>query len=561
MPERKKLGEILVEMGAVTDEQVHQALIHGRKRQMKIGEALVDLGHTDEDKVTRAICRQIGLPFVDLKKGRLAQQAVESIPAAVVREQRIVPVKASGDTVIVALDDPERSWILDDLRFQLNVDLRPALASPGGIRHALATYWSIGTDGDDGEDGGDIEDAVGADLSVDDAPVVRLVDKIIKDAVRGRVSDIHVEPLVNRVRVRYRLDGHCQEVQSIPKSLQGPMLSRLKIMADMDMAERRRPQDGRIAMSVDNRDIDFRVSALPAYHGESIVLRILDREYGLVTLPELGLDPSDHARFERLIRRPNGIFLVTGPTGSGKTTSLYAALRELNRPDVKILTAENPVEYNISGINQSDVRAGIGLTFARILRSMLRQAPDIILVGEIRDLETAEIAIQAALTGHLVFSTLHTNDATSAITRLVDMGVKRFLVSTAVMAVMAQRLVRRLCEKCKEVHDPEPFQLRAAGLTPERIGDHKIYRAVGCEACKGVGYKGRIGIFELFEMDTTLRDMTFRGGSTLDISNQARVSGGLVTLLEDGVRKVLRGATTLEEVLAATVSEAGQAPL
>jgi len=561
MPERKKLGEILVEMGAVTDEQVHEALLHGRKRQMKIGEALVDLGHTDEDKVTRAVCRQIGLPFVDLKKGRLAPQAIEAIPAEVVREQRIVPVKVSGNTVIVALDNPDNSWMLDDLRFQLNIDLRPALASPGGVRHALATYWSIGTVEDDSEDMGGMEAALSADLSVDDAPVVRLVDKLIKDGVRGRVSDIHVEPLVDRVRIRYRLDGHCQEVQSIPKSLQGPVLSRLKIMADMDMAERRRPQDGRIAMSVDNRDIDFRVSALPAYHGESVVLRILDREYGLVTLTELGLDAADYARFERLIRRPNGIFLVTGPTGSGKTTSLYAALRELNRPDVKILTAENPVEYNITGINQCDVRAGIGLTFARILRSMLRQAPDIILVGEIRDLETAEIAIQAALTGHLVFSTLHTNDAPSAITRLVDMGVKRFLVSTAVMAIMAQRLVRRLCEKCKAPYDPEAYQLRAAGLTPEKIGDRQMYRAVGCDACQGIGYKGRVGIFELFEMDTSLRDLTFRGGSTLDITNQARVSGGLVTLLDDGVRKVLRGVTTLDEVLAATVSEVGQVPL
>ncbi|MEN8149964.1 MAG: ATPase, T2SS/T4P/T4SS family [Planctomycetota bacterium] len=559
MPERKKLGEILVEMGSVTDEHVHAALLHSRKKQMKIGEALVDLGHADEDQVTRALCRQIGLPFVDLKKGRLAPQAVEAIPAEVVREQRIVPVKVSGNTVIVALDDPDNSWMLDDLRFQLNVDLRPAIASPGGIRHALATYWQIGSIEEEEGAGNEIEDALSADVSADDAPVVRLVDKIIRDAVRGRVSDIHVEPLVNRVRVRYRLDGHCAEVQSIPKSLQGPVLSRLKIMSDMDMAEKRRPQDGRIAMSVDSRDIDFRVSALPAYHGESIVLRILDREYGLVTLPELGFDASDHARFERLIRRPNGIFLVTGPTGSGKTTSLYAALRELNRPDVKILTAENPVEYNISGINQSDVKAGIGLTFSRILRSMLRQAPDIILVGEIRDLETAEIAIQAALTGHLVFSTLHTNDAPSAITRLVDMGVKRFLVSTAVMAVMAQRLVRRLCEKCKEPVEPEAFQLRAAGLTPERLEDKTIYRAVGCDECQGIGYKGRVGIFELFEMDTSLRELCFRGGSTLDITNQARASGGLVTLLDDGVRKVLQGVTTLDEILAATVNEAGQA--
>jgi type IV pilus assembly protein PilB len=525
---------------------------------MKIGEALVDLGLTDEDKVARALCRQFGLPFVDLKKGRLSPKAVEAIPVEVVREHRIIPVKVAPGKVIVALADPEGTWVLDDLRFQLNVDLQPALASEGGVRHALATYWSFGS-GDEEEDEDDLLDPDSlSDISEDDAPVVRLVDRIIRDAVRTRVSDIHVEPLADRVRVRYRVDGHCAEVQSVPKSLQGPVLSRLKIMSHMDMAEKRRPQDGRIAMTVDNRDIDFRVSALPAYHGESVVLRILDREHGLVSLPELGFDPSDHARFERLIRKPNGIFLVTGPTGSGKTTSLYAALRELNRPDVKILTAENPVEYNISGINQSDVKGGIGLTFARILRSMLRQAPDIILVGEIRDLETAEIAIQAALTGHLVFSTLHTNDAPSAITRLVDMGVKRFLVSTAVMAVMAQRLVRVLCDKCKAPTQPEPSQLRAAGLTPDQLEGRTIYKAVGCPECKNIGYKGRIGVFELFEMDTMLREMTFRGASTLDVTNQARLSGGLVTLLEDGVRKVLQGRTSLDEILAATVSEAGQ---
>jgi type IV pilus assembly protein PilB len=284
-------------------------------------------------------------------------------------------------------------------------------------------------------------------------------------------------------------------------------------------------------------------------------MRILDKERGLVDLPKLGFDPTDHARFQRLIKRPNGIFLVTGPTGSGKTTSLYAALRELNRPDVKIITAENPVEYNLSGINQCNVKTEIGLSFARILRSMLRQAPDIILVGEIRDRETAEIAIQAALTGHLVFSTLHTNDAPSAITRLVDMGVKRFLVSTAIMAVMAQRLLRVLCVECKKPVAPEASQLRAAGLKDELLEGHTLYGPVGCETCQGSGFRGRIGIFELFEMDSTLREQTFRGASTVAIREQARISGGMVTLLEDGVRKALQGVTTLEEVLAATVSE------
>ncbi|MHC4473199.1 MAG: GspE/PulE family protein [Planctomycetota bacterium] len=555
MAEKKKLGEILQEMGAVTDEQVHRALLEARKKKMRIGEALVDLGFTTEDKVARALCKQLGLPFVDLEKSKLSPSAVDAIPAEVVREHRIVPVKQSAGAVIVALDDPMNSYLLDDLRFQLDVDLRPALATPAGIRHALATYWDVEA-GQEAETAASmVEEAAAADLTEDDAPVVRLVDSLINDAVRGRASDIHVEPLTDRVRIRYRIDGHCREVQQVPKTLQGPVISRLKIMSGMDMAEKRRPQDGRIAMKVDGREIDFRVSALPAYHGESVVLRILDKEKGLVSLTELGFHPSDHARFERLIRRPNGIFLVTGPTGSGKTTSLYAALQELNRPDVKIITAENPVEYNIPGINQCGVRRIIGLDFARILRSMLRQAPDIILVGEIRDLETAEIAIQAALTGHLVFSTLHTNDSTSAITRLMDMGVKRFLVSTAVMAVMAQRLVRVLCPECKEPHAPEPSQLRAAGLTPEQIVDKTIYTGKGCPACQGVGYRGRTGMFELFEMDTTLREMTFKGASSLEIRSQARISGGLVTLQDDGVRKVLDGKTSLGEVLAATVAE------
>jgi type IV pilus assembly protein PilB len=482
---------------------------------------------------------------------------VALLPSEVCIEHRIVPVKKTPGAIIVAMEDPEKSFLLDDLRFQLGQDLRAALASPGGITHALVTYYGMAPEAAAGgvdEAAASIAEAEAVDLSEDDAPVVRLVDSIIKDAVRMKASDIHVEPLVDRVRVRYRVDGHCREVQTVPKSLQGPVLSRLKIMSNMDMAERRRPQDGRIAMHVDNRDIDFRVSALPAYHGESLVLRILDKEQGLVSLLDLGFHASDYARFERLIKRPNGIFLVTGPTGSGKTTTLYAALRELNRPDVKILTAENPVEYNLTGINQTDVKTRIGLTFARILRSMLRQAPDIILVGEIRDLETAEIAIQAALTGHLVFSTLHTNDAPSAITRLVDMGVKRFMVSTAVMAVMAQRLIRLLCPKCKEPHIPEPADLRAAGISPEQIEGKTLYRAVGCEACGNLGYKGRKGMFELFEMDTALREMTFRGASSMEVRDQARISGGLVTLLEDGVRKVLAGETTLDEVLAATVA-------
>jgi type IV pilus assembly protein PilB len=552
MAERKKLGQILVEMRVVSEEQVHKALLHARQKQIRIGESLVELGFSDEENVAKALCRQFGLQFVNLEKRDLPPGVVDMLPGEVVVTNRIIPVKQpSPNAVIVALDDPERIYLLDDLRFQTGVDLRPVLTTPSGVRRALSTHWQVVETKAAGPEAA-LADIVGG--TTDDAPVIRLVDQIIIDAVRSRASDIHVEPLADRVRVRYRIDGVCQEMPTVPKTLQGPVLSRLKILSNMDMAEKRRPQDGRIAMKVDNRDIDFRVSALPAYHGESLVMRILDKQRGLVSLEQLGFHPSDNARFDRLIKRPNGIFLVTGPTGSGKTTTLYAALQALNRPDVKIITAENPVEYNLSGINQCGVNRTIGLTFARILRSMLRQAPDIILVGEIRDLETAEIAIQAALTGHLVFSTLHTNDAPSAITRLVDMGVKRFLVSTAVMAVMAQRLVRVLCPECREPYAPEPTELRLAGVTPAQLEGRTVYKAKGCPACRNTGYKGRIGIFELFEMDTSLRELVFKGGSNTQVREQARVSGGLVSLLEDGVRKVLEGKTSFDDVLAATVS-------
>jgi type IV pilus assembly protein PilB len=359
----------------------------------------------------------------------------------------------------------------------------------------------------------------------------------------------------DRVRIRYRVDGQCQEVNAPPKRLQGAVLSRIKIMAEMDIAEKRKPQDGRIKINVNGRELDLRVSALPATHGESMVMRILDKKAGLLGLEEMGFHPSDYKRFKTIIKRPNGLILVTGPTGSGKTTTLYAALKELNRPDVKIITAENPVEYNLAGINQAQVKAGIGMTFQRILRAMLRQAPNIILVGEIRDQETAEIAIQAALTGHLVFSTLHTNDAPGALTRLIDMGVKPFLVASSIQAAMGQRLIRILCPHCKEPNpDPDPILLNAIGIKPEDMRGRKLYRAVGCDQCRNSGFKGRKGIYELMEMNSVMREMVFRKEPIQKIKEQARLSG-MVTLLEDGVRKTFDGLTTPEEVLTITHRE------
>jgi type IV pilus assembly protein PilB len=556
MAGRKLLGEILIETAGITAEQVQRALQLQQKRKNRIGEALIALGFVDAEKVAKALCRQNGIPFVNLEspKSKIPPDIVAALTKEIVAEFRVVPVTRKGGMLLVAMDDPQNLVALDGLRFKAGIEAQAVLTTPAGLARALSEYYDVGAAGSGAPppvDPGSVDGAADGE----DGPVVRLVEALLADALRNRASDIHVEPFGGRIRVRYRIDGYCHEVEGPPKNLQGPLLSRIKLLARMDIAEKRKPQDGRIVTSIEGREIDLRVSVLPAYHGESIVMRILDKEKGLVSLEELGFDGVDHARFSKLIKRPNGLFLVTGPTGSGKTTSLYAALRQLNRSDVKILTAEDPVEYYLAGVNQCQVRANIGLDFARILRAMLRQAPNIVLVGEIRDAETAEIAIQASLTGHLVFSTLHTNDAPSALTRLIDMGVKPFLVSTAVMAVMAQRLVRRLCADCRRPYEPEASDLRALNLAADMIKGRTMYRAVGCDTCRNTGYHGRVGLFELFEMDSRMRELCFHGSGTLRLREQARISGGLVSLKEDGVRKILAGRTTIEEVLAATAEE------
>jgi type IV pilus assembly protein PilB len=388
-----------------------------------------------------------------------------------------------------------------------------------------------------------------------DAPIIRLINLMITEAVRSRASDIHIEPFADRVRVRYRIDGVCHVRDDVPKNMQQPVTTRFKIMAGMDIAERRLPQDGRIKMKIGGSPVDFRVSACPGYHGESIVLRILRPESANVGIAALGLDESDNQIFQKIIRRPNGIFLVTGPTGSGKTTTLYAALQELNRPDRKIITAEDPVEYNFTGMNQCQVKEEIGLTFARILRSMLRQAPNIILVGEIRDREVGDVAIQAALTGHLVFSTLHTNDAPSAITRLIDMGIKPFLVASSIQAIMAQRLIRLICPECKEEDQhPDTFTARVLGFTPEELEGKTLYKGAGCSRCGGSGYRGRQGIFELMILNNELRELAFNRAPSSEI-RRAAIAAGMGTLADDGKRKILNGITTIEEVVRITQAE------
>lgn len=559
--ERKPLGKILAEMKAASDKQIKEALKFQHDNPgKKLGEILVEQGVVKPIQLAQALAKQFEMPFVNLGALEIAGEVVQSVPKQVAEEYKIIPIKKNGRLITVAMSDPLDFFTLDNLRFILNTEIECALATKEDVVEALAKYYGGGMKS---EIGNVLEELTQSDLQVrtsgdtapageeeegDDAPVIRLVTLIITEAIKARVSDIHVEPMDKKLRIRYRVDGICKEVDSPPKRLQAAIISRLKIMAQMDIAEKRKPQDGRIQISTGGKDLDLRVNALPASHGESVVMRILDKQKGLVPLEDLGLHPDDYKRFKAIIKRPNGVFLVTGPTGSGKTTTLYAALKELNRPDVKIITAENPVEYTIPGINQSQVKAQIGMTFARILRAMLRQAPNIILVGEIRDEETAKTAVEAALTGHLVFSTLHTNDAPASLTRLIDMGVKPFLVASSVQAILAQRLVRILCPHCREPYQPDEAELKSVNLTQEDIEGKNVSRPVGCDDCKGQGYRGRKGVYELLEMNGVLREMTFKKEPTMRLMEQARVSG-MVTLLEDGVRKILEGTTTFKEVL------------
>ena len=542
------LGELLVSAGVIGEEALREALAHQRNGSLRLGEALVQLGLADEAAIARVLARQHGMPFVDLDKGRVPDAVLARVPAELAREQGLVPLTEKGGRLVVAVDDPLKRILADQLGFTLGSEVACALAAPSALRRAVERYYGGGA----GEDSVARSMQAEAGGEIDDAPIIRLVTRTLHQALEMRASDVHVEPGHGRVRIRYRIDGMLRDVAEHPPHLHAPLVSRLKIMASMDIAEKRKPQDGRIGLRIDGRDVDVRASVLPSNHGESIVLRLLDRSKSLLSLKDLGFEDEDYRWFRRTIKRPNGIVLVTGPTGSGKTTTLYAALTELNRPDVKIITAEDPVEYHIRGINQVQVNARIGLTFARILKAMLRAAPNVILVGEIRDRETAEIAIQAALTGHLVFSTLHTNDAPSALTRLSDIGIKPFLVSASVQAVIAQRLVRRLCAECRQDYAPSAGEVEALGLDPRVIGGRTFRRARGCRACEGTGFRGRIALFELLELDPGLRELCFRGASLDEIRRSASGSGALRALLADGARKVVAGETSVTEVMRVT---------
>jgi type IV pilus assembly protein PilB len=566
---KKKIGEILLEHGAVDQATLAAAISEAKSSGKRVGEVLIENGACDERKIAKALADQFGVEFIDLEK----PEALTKVDRGLLKEdlQRkysVLPLRRERGALLLCVHDP-----LEIEAFDLIGMVAGGRADVGAIatRSQITTFISGDTSGtpdlsktrlmtasmdstvdksmdrsQDRSQDRSMDRSIDADAN--ESGIVRLVERMIVEAVTGRASDIHIEPRKDNVLLRYRIDGVCIERDLIPKSMQNQLLARVKLMAGVNISERRIPQDGRIKQTIDGKVVDFRVSACPAVHGESVVLRILRPDSARIGLKGLGFEEDNLEAFNRIIRRPNGIFLVTGPTGSGKTTTLYSALNDLNTPDRKIITAEDPVEYAFKGINQVQVREHIGLTFSAILKSMLRQAPNIILVGEIRDREVADIAIQAALTGHMVFSTLHTNDAPSAITRLIDMGVKPFLVASSIQAVMGQRLIRMLCEKCKAPEDnPDRKVLRLIGMTDEEMARGTMMKAVGCQACGGTGYRGRRAIFELMKMNSEIRDLAFNRSSVSKLRTAA-VRGGMRSLVEDGKIKILRGMTTPAEV-------------
>lgn len=547
-----RLGEILIAQGVITPEQLMEALEEQKHtHNERIGEVLMRLGYATEKEVLNALGEQLGLPVVNLSEYDVDPAALAKVPQEFAIRHRLLPLRTEDHTLVVAMANPLDVHPLDDLHLVTGLEIRPAIASPSEIQRVIEQFTMEQMIQGISEQEQDITEEVTdiADLQkmATEALVIQLVNLIIHRAVQSRASDIHIEPFEREVKVRYRIDGVLREVQSPPKRLHPAIVSRIKILADMNIAERRLPQDGRIRLRVSGRLIDLRVSTVPTLFGESVVMRILDKSTALLGLEELGMQAETLQQFRRLIYQPYGIILVTGPTGSGKTTSLYAALMEIYSPEKKIITIEDPVEYQLPGVNQIQVRPHIGLTFATGLRHIVRQDPDIIMVGEIRDPETVDIAINAALTGHLVFSTLHTNDAPGAITRLLDMGAEAYLVASSLIGSVAQRLVRRICTHCKEPMEVKPELLHAIGLTPEEARG-KTFRGRGCEECERTGYRGRMGVFELLRIDDEIRRMIVERASSTVIKQYA-VSKGMKTLLADGRDKVLQGLTTVEEVL------------
>jgi general secretion pathway protein E len=568
----RPIGEILVAQGAVGGDKVEEALAAQAERGGRLGEILVSLKACSEEQVLKALAAQLELPYqMRLAPEEVSPELVKQVPINFAKQAKLMPlrIEADGDAhALVAVADPLDSSALDSVRLLLGVSISPVLVPSQAILDCINSVYDRAANEAE-QLVGDLEagdlDMVAHELeepqdlldSSDEAPIIRLVNSLLFRAAKERASDIHIEPQEKDICVRFRVDGVLQEVIRPPKRFQNSIISRVKIMGGLNIAEKRLPQDGRIRVKLAGRDIDIRLSTTPTVFGERIVMRLLDKSAVLLDLAEIGMDKNQLAMMEALIHKANGIVLVTGPTGSGKTTTLYAALSKINRPDLNIMTIEDPVEYQLKGISQTPVNPKIELTFASGLRSFLRQDPDVIMVGEIRDRETAEIAIQASLTGHLVFSTVHTNDAAGAITRLIDMGVEPYLVGSSLIGVLAQRLVRVLCKECREAYLPTPEELREIGIGPEKGREPRmIYRAKGCDACNGTGYRGRTGIYEIMMVDDAIRELSVKKVDSGSIK-RAAVHKGMRTLMEDGGRKVLRGVTSVAEVLSVTQEDLG----
>jgi type IV pilus assembly protein PilB len=557
-----RLGDVLLQDGLITRDQLKQALAEQKSGGHRLGYVLVKQGLVQEIEITRLLARQFRMPAVDLSRFEVDPKIIKLIPAEVAKKNCVLPLKREGRTLTIAMADPLDQGLLQDLKFITRFDLFPVIAGEYTLRALIEKHYEssdqqlqellkdmegIGDDVEIVEE----EDEETGQAQIDDAPVVKLINGLLTDAVKRGASDIHIEPYEHEMRVRYRIDGSLIEIMKPPMKMKAALISRVKILSQLNIAERRVPQDGRLKLKMGTRVIDFRVSTLPCLFGEKIVLRILDKGNLTLDLTTFGFEPKAEQDLMKAILNPYGMVLVTGPTGSGKTTTLYSCLSRINTIDTNIMTAEDPVEYNLMGINQVQVKPDVGLTFAAALKAFLRQDPNIIMVGEIRDLETGSIAIKAALTGHLVLSTLHTNDAPSTITRMIDMGIEAFNVASAVNLVVAQRLVRRICKDCKAPATYRPEELKALGTELERMKKIGFYKGTGCDSCGGIGYRGRAGLYEVMALSPELRRMILRGASVAELRDQAVVEG-MLTLRMDGLKKIEKGVTTLEEVVKET---------
>jgi type IV pilus assembly protein PilB len=567
-----RLGELLTKASLITQDQLKEALKLQKETGGKLGETLIKLGFVSEEDITECLSQQFGVPSINLAHFEIDSSVIKLIPADVARKYNILPVNKTGATITIAMADPTNVFAMDDIKFMTGYNVEPVVASELGIKAAIDNYYGTTSSLELKKVMEDLQTQENADLEVleedeeidvealaegaEEAPVVKLVNLILTDAIKRGASDIHIEPYEKEFRVRFRIDGLLYEIMNPPLKLRDAMTSRMKILAKLDISEKRLPQDGRIKLKMKlnekNKELDFRVSVLPTLFGEKIVMRLLDKDNLRLDMTKLGFEAESLVKFEEAIFKPWGMVLVTGPTGSGKTNTLYSALAKVNSPEVNIMTAEDPVEFNLPGINQVQMKESIGLNFAATLRSFLRQDPNIILVGEIRDFETAEIAIKAALTGHLVLSTLHTNDAPSTINRLMNMGIEPFLVATSVQLIAAQRLARRICGNCKEEVEVTPQALMNLGYKKEEIGTFSVFKGRGCDKCNNTGYKGRVGLIEVMEIDDNIRDLILSGGTAIDIKKRAAETG-MISLRRSGLIKIKDGVTTIEEVVRETV--------